>query len=95
MFEKFAKLHVLGPRHQAPQAPANDNNRDTRRAPSGSIRRAPPLLCRWSDEQGLTCRWEVDSAGRSNPLLDDEPRPDSWLGSRFNNAIHKSVFGPS
>jgi hypothetical protein len=100
MFEKFAKLQVLRPRHPAPHAaPANDNSRGAQRPGSGRVRRSPLLICRWSNEQGLTCHWEVDSTGGSNPLLDDEPRPNRSQGSRPssrpNKTLHKSVFGPS
>ena len=96
MFEKFAKLHVLRPRHPAPHAaPANDNSRGAQRPGSGRVRRSPPLICRWSNEQGLTCHWEVDSTGGSNPLLDDEPRPDPRSDLRSERTIHKSVFGRS
>lgn len=108
MFEKFAKLHGLRPPHQVPRvAPANDNSRGALRPDAGRVRRSPPLVCRWSDEQGLTCHWEVDGTDGRNPLLDDEPRPgsqsdsgsdsrfDSWSDSWSDDAIHKSVVGPS
>lgn len=100
MFERFAILHVLRPRHLAPHAaPANDNSQGARRPGVGRARRSPPLVCRWTDAHGLTCHWEVDSTGGSNPLLDDEASADSGpefcLSSRPNRTLHKSVFGPS
>jgi hypothetical protein len=100
MFEKFAKLRGLRAHHPVPnEAPANDNSRDAVRPCIRRVRRSPPLVCRWSNEQGLTCHWEVDSPGGPNPLLDDEPgsnsRSASWSGARPDKVIHKSVFGPS
>jgi hypothetical protein len=81
MFEKIAKFRLLRTRRTAPDrsAAANDNRR-------GAVqpgRRRPQLICRWSFDQGPSCRWEVAGPQGGDPLLADEPPA---------GRIHTTVF---
>lgn len=82
MFEKIAKFRMLRARRMAPASlqlvPANDNR-------IGAIRpgrRRPRLVCRWTFDQGPSCRWEIAAPQEANPLLADEvPGPFTQLSS--------------
>ena len=75
MFEKIAKFRLLPARRVAPaperRVPANDNRRGAARPG----RRRPQLVCRWSFDQGPSCRWEIAGPQEANPLLAEEPPP--------------------
>jgi hypothetical protein len=91
MFEKLAKFRLLGAVRPASgprrMVPANDNRHGVNRPDRSRYRASPNLACRWTFDQGLTCRWEVAGTRQPNPLLVDEPLPDGL--------IHTTVFGPS
>jgi hypothetical protein len=91
MFEKLAKFRLLGAARPASgprrMVPANDNRHGVNRPDRSRYRARPNLACRWTFDQGLTCRWEVAGTRQPNPLLVDEPLPDGL--------IHTTVFGPS
>lgn len=73
MFERIAKFRLLRAQRMAPaperSVPANDNR-------PGAVepgRRRSPLVCRWSFDQGPSCRWEIAGPQGPNPLLAEEP----------------------
>jgi hypothetical protein len=89
MFEKIAKFRLLRARRAAPEhsLPANDN----RRSAVQLGRRRPRLVCRWSFDQGPSCRWEVAGPQEPNPLLADEPPAG---GAHSHNCLRTVVRRP-
>ena len=88
MFEKIAKFRLLRAGRVAPaleqRVPANDNRHGATRPG----RRRPQLVCRWTFDQGLTCRWEIGGPQGTNPLLADEPPAD---GTHSHNCLRTVV----
>ena len=91
MLEKLAKFRLLRVRRLALRprrmVPANDNRHGVNRPDRSQVRARPSLACRWTFDQGLTCRWEVEGTRQPNPLLADDRSPDV--------RIHTTVSAPS
>jgi hypothetical protein len=102
MFEKIAKFRLLRARRVAgaPERsmPANDNRRSAARPG----RRRPQLVCRWSFDQGASCRWEIAGPLEPSPLQADEPpsagaftQTSSYCRTTSRAAGHQATVGSS